>query len=457
MICAYSPPIYDDETVYSYVARLHEYWVEANHRATAKRWFGKAPINIDQRLPIGLQHLANSTGYSTRELLNQHTFYPLFSGFVSNPELLKKSMLSNSGRSLANTSSVAQAAMKPLGDSWYCSECIEQDVLTFGVAFWHLSHQMHGVTSCPVHAINLQRIVGSSRKYYLPPQTDNSPRVMASTHAVRLTNMILCFCHDYQYRTYDCLEQYLNGPADLLLLKNIVKGQSVDMVSLLSHSKEISESMFGFQLLSASVIHNLLHKAHYSCHPLKFIFLCYVLDHMTVKKRSVKEPIKGEGAKLQVDRERCIRLLKERAYSLREIARRLKRSVNFVKCISSQIMISFQKRTQFITADVEERIIQSANYGTHRKTIAKSEGVSIGSVELIIQSVPGLSKKRKLLRMDKRRNEAKRAILTTIKANPDYSRKELKQECYADYTWLYRHEKVWLYQTLPSPKNHTKI
>ncbi|MDO7084766.1 TnsD family Tn7-like transposition protein [Pseudocolwellia sp. AS88] len=456
MISAYAPPIYHDETIYSYVARLHMYRAETNHRVSAQRWFGKSPVNIDQRLPFGIQHLAESTGYLTNQLLYNHTFFPLFSGFVSRPDLLKQTMLSSSGYNLANVSAVAQAAMKQLGGSWYCPECIEQDRHTFGLAFWHLSHQMHGVISCPVHAINLRYLNTSSRKFYLPPQLDNTPRTIASKHAVRLTDLILRYSHDYQFFSYDCREDYWGGPVELVRLKKLLKGQSVDMTLLLPQANEISVSIFGFKLLTKSVVFNILHKSNYNCHPLKYIFLCYVLDQMRDKERSVQMSTKEETDKLLVDRERCIKLLNKRTYSLREISRRLKRSVNFVKSIANQIGIVFQKRTQFITSDVEAKILQSAHVGLHRKIIAEREGVSVGSVEILIQSVPGLSEKRKSIRMDKRRLSARESIFKAISAQSGITRKELKNLHYADYTWLYKHDNEWLYQILPPAKNYTK-
>lgn len=456
MTSAYAPPIYNDETVYSYVARLHMYRVETNHRATAQRLFGKAPINIDQRLPIGIQHLAESTGYLSSDLLQNHTFFPLFAGFVSSPDLLKQTMLSNSGHSLANTSTVAQSAMKQLGGSWYCPECIEQDRLTYGVGFWHLSHQMHGVTSCPIHAINLRYLNTLSRKFYLPPQSDNAPRTISSKHAVRLSDLILRFNQDYQFGTYHCREEYWNGPEEFLRLKNVLKGQIADMAILIPQIDEISELIFGCQLLTENVVYNILHKSSYNCHPLKYIFLCYVLDQMSGKERRVQVSTKEDTDKLLVDRELCIKLLNQRAYSLREIARRLKRSVNFVKSIASQKSIGFQRRTQFITADIEARILQSAHDGLHRAIIAKREGVSVGAVEQLIQSVHGLSKKRKSIRMEERGKRARQVILNAIDEHTNITRKELKNLHYADYTWLYKHDNEWLYQTLPPAQNYSK-
>jgi len=457
MTFAYAPPIYCDETIYSYVARLHMYWAETNHRATALRWFGKAPINIDQRLPIGISHLADATGHSAAELLQHHTYFPLFAEFVSRPQVLELAMLSNSGENLANASHVAQAGIQKLGGSWYCPICIEQDRCQFGIAFWHLSHQLQGVMCCPVHAIKLMQTHLSTRKFSLPPQSDDTPRVIASSHAVRLTELLLRFSNDCRLDGSECFDDYWGGPVELLRVKNQLKGRNVDMALLSTTANQISTSVCGCKLLSEHVIHNLLYQPNYSCHPLKFIFLCYALDQLRSKEKCIDETTSRETARLEADRKRCINLLKEQTYSLREIARRLKRSVNFVKSIASRIGVSFQKRTQFITADIEARILKSARAGMHRKTIAKREGVSVGAVEQIIQSFSGLSAKRKCLRMDKRRDKARRAIEKAIFAHPNQTRKELKTQNYADYTWLYRHDKVWLYEVLPSAKNHTKL
>ena len=457
MTPANAPPIYSDETIYSYVARLHIYWSETNHRATAIRWLGKAPINVDQRLPIGISHVAEKAGYSPDYLLQDHTFFPLFAQFVSNPKKLATAMLSNCGNNLANTSHVAQAGIQKLGGSWYCPDCVEQDKRHLGVAYWHLSHQLHGVSSCPVHGIRLVHTDLSTRKFYLPSQRYDAPRLVATTHATRLTEMLLRFHHDCQLNSFECFEDYWGGPAELIQIKNQLKGQNVDMTVLSEAAHNISDSVFGCKLLSDNVIHNLIYQPDYHCHPLKFIFLCYILDDLKSKEKCIDKAESREIARLEADRKRCESLLNAQTYSLREIARRLQRSVNFVKSIACQIGASFQKRTQFITADVEARVIKSARKGKHREAIARHEGLSVGAVELIIQSISGLSAKRKNLRMIERRDEARKAIKKAISEYPNQTRKELKGQHYADYTWLYRHDKAWLYEVLPPAKNHTKL
>ncbi|MDA8622218.1 TnsD family Tn7-like transposition protein, partial [Psychrosphaera sp.] len=151
-----------------------------------------------------------------------------------------------------------------------------------------------------------------------------------------------------------------------------------------------------------------------------------------------------------------IALLLQTDCSLREISRRVKRSVIFVKTIASQIGAYFQRRTQFITPDIIFRVTESAQIGEHRKQIAKRESISVGAVEQIIQSVPGLPEKRKLIRFEQRRSVARASIENAIESSPSITRGKIKNACGANYTWLYKHDSEWLYKTLPKALNYTK-
>lgn len=457
MTDAFAPPIYPDETVYSYVARLHLYWGETNHRKTAKRWFGKSPISIDQRLPIGLDFLAKSSGNCVVDLLTNHTYFPLFAAFSSNQERLQRALLSSSGQSVANASSVSQAGFEALGGSWYCPDCVEQDRANFGIAYWHLTHQMHGVTCCPIHAIKLFQMCHSSRMFHLPPQVENKPRLLASTHAIRLAEVILGFSRDYQFVSNDIREDYCSSPIELLHLKRQLLRRNVDLTLLMAKISELSSSIFGRSILSENVVHNLLYQQQYCGHPLKYIFLCYALDQLPFIKEELDESRIAIAKQLEKDRSRCAGLLKAGQYSLREIARRINRSIQFVKAMACQLGVRFQKRTHFVTPDIEARIIARARNGEHRKVIASKEGVSVGTVEHLIQCTPGLSDARRVMKKEERRRSARKAICKALLAQPSLTRIELKHACYNDYTWLYRHDKAWLYQTLPVANNHTKL
>ena len=257
-------------------------------------------------------------------------------------------------------------------------------------------------------------------------------------------------CSDYASGYCRNRADFEKEPIALLQQKNLFKGQSVDMRMVMETVTKLSTEHFGESILSEVVVFNLLHKPNYHCHPFKAIFLAYAIEQMPCKAAKVKKELYGDKEKLEKDRKLCILLLETGEYSLREVARRLNRSVNFVKSIACHVGAHFQKRTQFITADVEERILRLARQGVHREKIATQEGVSIGAVEILIQSVPGLSCKRRQILKQSRQIRARQAIKDTLSTNPSLTRSKLRSAVYADYSWLYRHDKAWLYEHLPA-------
>ena len=151
-----------------------------------------------------------------------------------------------------------------------------------------------------------------------------------------------------------------------------------------------------------------------------------------------------------------LKLLLLRDFSLREVAKRAKCSIGFVLRIAKLNKIEYLKRTQFIDEQLTVEIREMAINGECRKKIAQTTCVSVGAIEKIIESTPHLSAWRQYQRMLTRRDVARQAIQNIINTNDLVSRNEIKKLCYADYTWLYKYDQSWLYQTLPKPRNYTR-
>ena len=454
----YPPPIYEDETIYSYVARLHLYWVESNHRCSAKRWFGKVSISVDQRLPIGLKHFSEKTGYATEHLLNNHSFYPLFSAFCGKPLRLKKTMLSNNGANLGNISNVSQANLSGLGKNKYCLACIEEDKEKFGIAYWHLTHQMHGVTCCVSHGLKLYQTPTTPRLYTLPPQTCLGVRECSDIDAMGLTLNILKYWCAYSHpdTREDFNDIFKSPPKSVLSEKGLLKGKYVDMERIKNELDALTIKLFGKKLITSNVLHNIIKKHQYPCHPLKPILINYAILRMPQKDTS-KTVTQHHTFHKRDDYARCVKLLESEVYSMRHIAKQLNRSVGYVKRIAMQVGAYFDRRIQFITFDIQTRIIKAAKKGEHRFAIAKREQVSVGAVERLIEGVAGLSAFRHKVRMQKRKMQARKNLKRQLKSKQNITRSDLKSAMSADYMWLYKHDKEWLYKHLPKAQNHTKL
>lgn len=450
MIRLNSTAILRDETIYSYLARLHGLWGESNYRLTSERWLGKFGASVDQRLPIGLQHLSEVSGIPVNILLYEHTCYPLFAAYSHSPMKLKQAMLTGHAASIANLSNVAQSGLRQFNQHRYCPECLEEDLHNYGVGFWHLTHQMSGVSACIVHGATLNHVpMTSSRQFHLPSQIAVSRvRKKATCLQVRFSAEVIR-CNNY-FKPTACEEDeifWLDSTA-LCFAKNLSRGKNIDMRGILNSVQSLSFELFGNEnVVTEPVLRGLLGNPEYRCHPTKAILLNFALNKFLSRPRSSQKHV--VLAKRDLSKERCERLLQKQRYSLREIARRTKRSVGFVKSLSGKVGLHFQRRAQFITPDITARIKELAIAGVDRKVIATDENVSVGAVEQIIQGVKGLSEYRQYLRMLGKQIKCRQKLINAIGEYPHASRKQLKSRISSEYTWLYKYDNAWLNQVLP--------
>lgn len=85
--------------------------------------------------------------------------------------------------------------------------------------------------------------------------------------------------------------------------------------------------------------------------------------------------------------DKCKKLLSQ-GLSMAEASRRTGKSRCFIKALAIRSNISLNLRPRKITVSVKENILLLAQKGFHRKEIARRWGVSVGSVETLISSVP---------------------------------------------------------------------
>ncbi len=109
-------------------------------------------------------------------------------------------------------------------------------------------------------------------------------------------------------------------------------------------------------------------------------------------------------------------------------------------------------RIQRITAAVAQGIWRQAFMGVSRQQIAHCHGVSVGAVEAIIQSHQGLSDWRRHLGRVRKLREHRDTLTTYLAQHVHASRGVIEQACRTAFSWLYQHDRVWLYQQLPAPK-----
>ncbi len=443
-----TPRIQPDETLYSYIARCQFLWAGTNYRSTSFDWFGKEGVCIDQCIPTHVKAISDHALCECSSLIFNHTAFPLHRLFNRRHEALKQAMLSDYSLRVANLSCASHLAQAELNVSKYCPLCLEEDLAKLGVAYWHLSHQITGVNACWKHQCELLVQPYNARNYVLPELSlgkNKTPANRANAEQsafASYVNSLLCDCEAQS----NCCTQLVK---DLLTAKGFVTScDRIRMNSLLSILKKLEHTLGLSSVLNREGVRSITNGTHLSIHPIKPIILRFALE--LLPDVTPITPCALPARKIRDDiAEQTESLLRTSEFSMREISRRMKVSVGFIKQLAKRKGIAVDERRQFITADMQRNIIDLAIAGIDRKLIASKFGISVGAVEQLIQSVRGLSVWRQYLRMLSKRNEARKRLKCAIGMHLNLSRTEIRKQVPQEYALLYKYDKTWLLEALP--------
>lgn len=184
------PQPYEDELLYSILARYHIRSGNISPKATMKELFGlntvtsvvDLPSNIDsliKNMPIGAK-------YTAEELIFNHTLYPFYSAFLppERAELVLNSMKEHRGGDIYTRAGIMASSISSKQYLQFCPECIKEDREKYGEFYWHRVHQIPGVMVCPKHKellLDSKVLVHSQNKHEYIPANEENCRVDEST------------------------------------------------------------------------------------------------------------------------------------------------------------------------------------------------------------------------------------------------------------------------------------
>lgn len=440
-------PAFPDELLFS---RLTRTMLVNSHCVSA--FLGA--IGLDKRSPIHpyltthLSEIASFCHESAYELMLKQTLRPLFAwGLPSHKEaILDPSTSASILLRLCQRSGSRCASRLKLR---FCSACAEEDIKRYGVAYWHASHQIESVCSCWKHPVRLTEIIDYSRLHLssqLPPVGINPPKIV-TPFEFRFAR----YCHDtllqmQKGRVQEDCQAVLLRKGWLSHTGNIRKD------SLLKALEDLTGKMLftSADFLPAGIRdyhywHSISHPDH-DQHPAKNLFLSFCAQCLPEYSSDMaKLPVKPDDAFLR----QKICELHQDGCTYQEISRISGKS----RCmIRQEIRRSFgEEGYSFVKIDafMSTRVLRMAWAGVHRKRIAELTGLSVGSVESLISSEPGMVARRKKCKSDslKRRHLFKLRCL--LKENVALTRTEFRKACPAAYYWLYKHQRLLLDKMLP--------
>ena len=153
MIACY-PDFYEDELVYSLLARYFERTGYINYVSAAKDLFEK--VNVRPDVEFVNKYTEDAIDLLTRrvsfeKVIQKHTMFRYYCSFIDNTrrETAFKTLL-NMDTAYHNYVPIPKhkGSMRYLR---YCPKCVKEDRTKYGETYWHRSHQMTGVNICPIH------------------------------------------------------------------------------------------------------------------------------------------------------------------------------------------------------------------------------------------------------------------------------------------------------------------
>ena len=421
--------------------------------------FNKPDVSVHPVLNSGLKDISLHTSENADQLWHEQTLLPLFAWALptSRNEIMD---FNTTPRRLNRLCRLSNFSLGKRTELKFCPVCAREDTFHYGVTYWHLAHQLHGVTTCHQHPVALESIsVPSSphiRSGLMPPVS----------YTERLSNGI-----EFDFAKF-CYE-FMN----IIRIKNITHPNYMDVLkqlNLLSLDGNLKKNIFYshvyakcqlFGESSSDLLPASLTDYHYwesilkdkSCqHPTKHLFLCYCL--LNTCWPTYKESLTKKKKRIFNGHKECTFHMTEKNKSVSDLGRGLSRSRCYIKTLIYKKYMREFKRNIKINVLTELLIKSMAVRGFSLTSIAEKTSLSEGTVSSVISSCYGLCSWRKKCKKDSLRRRHKQKILRFIDSlSVSVTRKLVRESCYASFYWLNKHESYWLNSCLPKTTRCCKI
>lgn len=162
MLKSFADP-YDDELLYSAIARYHNCWSIQSYKEVLKNLFGSDSIVPTIGFPCHLDYFAKQftdKRYADNYyFLFKHTLLPIYIPFLTEARRNKviDDMKYSDGKGIYTILGLTAGGICKKDGLFYCPLCLNADLETYGEAYFHRIHQIQGVEVCPEHGCLLKK------------------------------------------------------------------------------------------------------------------------------------------------------------------------------------------------------------------------------------------------------------------------------------------------------------
>lgn len=454
----------EGESVYGLVSNYHVGSASRSWKETNNAIFARTHVRLHPVLPNYIARIANHFNVDALHLLRYSTGFPLYALSLGNEaNALAEHMFSANGRSMSRISRQAAFALPLDKHHKYCPHCVASAYETYGKMIWLAEHQLYGVTVCTIHCSSLEYVAageGGVNRHYVLPEGGRPLHTLFNEKAQFLSMFISALNQYVQVKQPEApLQSYYHAwllrkgyltPCGNIRMKRLTRDLHAFWLPLFAST----EQTVPLELSSFSYVAHIIHARH-PVHYLKHVMLMAYLtaDPETFFSFQYEPPIQEEtrpqksGSK-SIKQTDIINDLKS-GQALQQVSRKTGLSLGFLKQLALRNHIPVERRRQSISEAMERAIWCKAFMGQHRADIAAHFNISVGAIEQIIQSHEGLSQWRKHIRHAAAKRHHRHMLRSFIDAHPKATRNEIKQST-SSYMWLYKHDKEWLYEHLPT-------
>lgn len=468
-----------NETLFSLCSRHHLLAGNLRAYSTCVQLFGHPQGGSQHDLPSRIDCFVDRTkgllGDANHIILN-HTLLPFYLPFHHADVALDATaaMRSNSVSGLKFRLGLPAAKWGAHHPLKACPQCMDADVHTHGIAYWHLEHQIPGVWVCPTHGNWLQasqlKHTGVGRFLWLLPgnstwQDTTSHVSQSKTYLISLAECCIAIAHlpsNFQFCAIrlstiyrEALCRRFEGAS-----RGLATLAADDFVNYCSNFRSIHE-LSGLPTTSSSAkaqLQRLLSPDRCLGHPLRHaimaIYLFGTWTHFfdTYMKEDISAscpdliaiPKNEEAANQPEVQKLVVAALHAGELSASRIAIEFGLDVSTVMHIAAIEGISIKRRPKILKGKLLEEILLHLNRGSEKSAIAQKFNISESSLNKLLKYSPDVHTRWRAARFELLRVNARKRWKEVVDNNPNLGVKAVRLLEPAAYMWLYRNDRAWL-------------
>jgi hypothetical protein len=357
---------------------------------------------------------------------------------------------------------------------------MQDDCNRSGIAYWHTEHQWPSAMVCVTHerplVITWDPITPVHRREWLMP--GHCPKaalietpILDDSQIGRLLQLAefskclacsepgafdpLQLARTYQARLRNLGLASARGNLKLKQLLDVARGRYSGI-----------ESVPGFESLQAigpdwpGLVATLSRRAPKPGHPLKHLLMIAMLfesweefleAYSNAASHDESPPSVGLSQHNEDSKEEMLyRLVANEGRSIRQAAFCLHISTTTGAQMARRLGIAFTPRPKQMTPERVRRIKRLLRTGASTRNVATQSSVSVGSINRLLAADEHLREVHKMKLYLAKRREARKAFCCWTRTFPGHQVNELRKMPGNPYTWLYRHDRNWLREQIPS-------